>query len=138
MWWPLKPLTIEAHDPSLMYPAPGEPRPLVAGTLSHDALCAVANPPGATRIRELFGHGFTFLAYGSFDAITAATRQVTAVPVAGYDLTVIEPAGLMVQALGLAEGQAALTRPDGHIAALGLADPAAATAAVGRALAAAQ
>lgn len=137
-WYTDSPLTtIEAHDPSIMYPEPGEPRPVVAGVLCPDAPCVVATSPEATRIRALFGRGFTLLVFGAADAITAATIQGTQVPVAGYDLSVIEPAGLMVRALGLAEGQAALIRPDGHIAALGLADPAAAAAALGKALAAA-
>ncbi|MCP3977396.1 MAG: hypothetical protein GY720_23140 [bacterium] len=53
----------------------------------------------------------------------------------GYGLTIDEPAGHMARALGFAAGTAALIRPDGHIAALGLADSAAVTAAVQRTLA---
>ncbi len=66
-------------------------------------------------------------------AVVAAAARTDA-PVAGYDLSEIEPAGVISAALGLAADEAALIRPDGHIAAQQLTEPPAVAAAMQKAL----
>ncbi len=135
-WYTESPLTtISVHDPDVMNTPPGTPRPVVPGVLCPDAPCAVPGREDVARIRDLFGRGFTLLVGGDPDWAVAAVGERSDAPVAGHDLTVIEPAGLMRDALGLVTGEAALIRPDGHIAALGLADPTAVAAAVSTVLA---
>lgn len=135
-WYTESPLTtIDSHDPKVMYTAPGTPRPVVPGVLCPDAPCSTPGQSAVTRIRELFGTGFVVLVFGPASAAVAAAEKATGAPVTGYDLTIVEPAGLMASALGLAHGAAALIRPDGHIAALDLMDSASVTSAVQRALA---
>ena len=135
-WYTESPLTtIGPHDPDMMDTPPGTPRPIVPGVLCPDAPCSVAGGRDVEQIRDLFGSGFVLLVAGDAMGAVAAVTDRTNAPVAGYDLNVVEPSGLMRGALHLADGEAALVRPDGHIAALGLADPASVTVAISTALA---
>ncbi len=135
-WYTESPLTtIDPHDPDMMNTPPGTPRPIVPGVLCPDAPCSVAGRPEVGRIRDLFGNGFTILSAGDADWAVAATAARSDAPVTGFDLTAIEPAGLMREALQLADREAALVRPDGHIAALGLVDAMSMAAAVTKTLA---
>jgi hypothetical protein len=114
---------------------PGTARPIVPGVLCPDAPCAVPGRADIDRIRELFGRGFTLLTVGDPHWAVAAAAGRSDAPVAGFDLEVIEPEGLMRGALQLGHGEAALVRPDGHIAALELSDSLAVAAAISTALA---
>jgi 2-polyprenyl-6-methoxyphenol hydroxylase-like FAD-dependent oxidoreductase len=135
-WYTESPLTtIGPHDPEMMNTPPGTARPIVPGVLCPDAPCAVPGRADIDRIRELFGRGFTLLTVGDPHWAVAAAAGRSDAPVAGFDLEVIEPEGLMRGALQLGHGEAALVRPDGHIAALELSDSLAVAAAISTALA---
>jgi pentachlorophenol monooxygenase/3-(3-hydroxy-phenyl)propionate hydroxylase len=135
-WYTESPLTtIGPHDPDMMNTPPGTPRPIAPGVLCPDAPCSVPGRPDVGRIRDLFGGGFTLLVAGDAAWAVAAASDRSDAPVAGFDLGIIEPAGLMRDALDLGEGEAAFVRPDGHIAAVRLVEPLPVAAAVTTALA---
>ncbi|MDQ3152560.1 MAG: FAD-dependent monooxygenase [Actinomycetota bacterium] len=109
-------------------PVPG-PRPPVPGVLCPDAPCRVPERPGVTRLRQLFGAGFVVLAArGSYSHLG------TGIPITGYSLPAIDPAGAVRRALRATADSVHLVRPDGHLAAvLPRLDTAALTAALRRA-----
>lgn len=134
-WYTESPLTtMGPHDPEMMDTPPGTPRPIVPGVLCPDAPCSIPGRSDVGRIRDLFGDGFALLTVGDASWAVGAAAARSDAPVAGFDLEVIEPAGVMGAALDLAHGEAALVRPDGHIAALNLRDPAAVATAISTAL----
>jgi len=114
-WYLDSPLTT-GLPPEHFPVGPGQPRPPVAGVLCPDAPVSVLAEPSATRLRELFGTGFTVLSH------TITPTVDTEVPTRAYRLDLIDRDGLAAEALRAWPGWCGVVRPDGHLAAV-LNDP---------------
>ncbi len=110
-WYVRSPLT--TGSPPADFPTePGATRPPVAGVLCPDGPVTVADEPAVTRLRELFGSGFTVLSHG----VDCAARFD--VPYRPYRLDRIDVDGVVTAALNASPGWCGLVRPDGHLAAV--------------------
>jgi 3-(3-hydroxy-phenyl)propionate hydroxylase len=133
-WYTSSPLT--TPDPGRSWPgrpAPGAVQAPGPGVLMPDGLVSVAGRPAVTRLRQLLRNGLTLLIAGSAAAGGAAATGgsggaagelggalggVTGAPLSGYLLDRIDTTGAVRAALGAADGEVWLVRPDGHCAAV--------------------
>lgn len=99
------------------------------GTLCPDGPCQVRERPDAFRLRQLFGAGLVILYRGNPPGLPRSPG-----PIDIYDLDGIDKRGRLGPILGIEPGQAALIRPDGHIAAIVPARQEFLNAAAGRAI----
>lgn len=136
-WYLRSPLTTPASEEALARfpPEPGVARPPLPGTLCPDGPCRVPGRPGVNRLRSLFGSGFVVLTDPAVVAALqdALIREVSAVPVDVLALPELDVDGVLTPALEYRFGQAHVVRPDGHLAAVVAASPAAVVAAIWRA-----
>jgi 2-polyprenyl-6-methoxyphenol hydroxylase-like FAD-dependent oxidoreductase len=108
---------------------PGQVRPPIAGVLCPDAPI-VLNDGSTTRLRALFGTGFTLLGHGPLPTV----ESDDGVPCGSYRVDQLDGTGELSSAVTASPGWCAVVRPDGHFAAvLPTPDPAALTAALQRA-----
>jgi pentachlorophenol monooxygenase/3-(3-hydroxy-phenyl)propionate hydroxylase len=84
----------------------------VPGVLCPDGPVRVSGEPAVTRLRELFGVGFTVLRHGGGPEVKSLA------PVRSYRLDEIDQAGTVTSALAASPGWCAVVRPDGHLAAV--------------------
>lgn len=89
--------------------------PIPAGALFPDGTVSVADRPGVTRMRELFGGPFVILVTGSdgLEVVRSVDSQL-----AVYRLAEIDVTGVLGESVKLADGSAVVLRPDGHVAAI--------------------
>ncbi|MBW8485880.1 FAD-dependent monooxygenase [Actinomadura parmotrematis] len=129
-WYLDSPLTTPAGSLADFPTEPGAARPPVPGVLCPDGPC-----DSGTRLRDLFGDGFTVLVADAADR-AAAERDAAGVPFPArvHALPDLDPAGALAGALDATDRSVHLVRPDGHLAAvLPRYEPAAFTAALRRA-----
>ncbi|WP_246062061.1 FAD-dependent monooxygenase [Haloactinospora alba] len=131
-WYPESPLTTPAPASELVPEEPGSYRPPVPGVICPDGPCRVADRPGATRLRQLFGSGFTVLTATSSQAraVAEAVAELP-VPVATHALSDIDTTGELAWSLQNDGETVHVVRPDAHLCAV---LPAHATTAVAGAL----
>lgn len=131
------------------------PPTLLPGMLCPDLRCGLPGRPQVTRLRQLFGHDIVVLSAGAPDSGTpprlvdparirarstirttgtAEAPRAPQAPVVHHRLDILDPSGAAPAVLGLDDDQAAVVRPDGHVAAVVAAVPDAVTAAVRRVL----
>jgi 2-polyprenyl-6-methoxyphenol hydroxylase-like FAD-dependent oxidoreductase len=110
-WYLDSPLTT-GDAPSDFPDEPGQVRPPVAGVLCPDAPVVLSDGT-PTRLRALFGRGFTVLSHGRLPALAAS-----AVPCQTYRIDLIDAGGQLAAALAAKPGWCGVVRPDGHFAAV--------------------
>jgi 3-(3-hydroxy-phenyl)propionate hydroxylase len=106
-WYVDSPLTTGSGRPFGGRPPRGEPVDPVPGTALPDVALPVGSP--ATRLRQLVHERVSLLARAGDLWAPPGVRRL------GLDR--LDPEGVLVRVLGLAEGEGVLVRPDGHIAA---------------------
>ncbi|WP_068924279.1 FAD-dependent monooxygenase [Planobispora rosea] len=95
---------------------PGAVRPPLPGVICPDGPVTVAGR--ATRLRRLFGSGFTVLTARADRVEEARTACAGGPPVTVYGLSGIDAAGVVTRALRARDDSVHLVRPDGHLAAV--------------------
>ncbi|GAA3447587.1 hypothetical protein Pve01_39460 [Planomonospora venezuelensis] len=95
---------------------PGAARPPLPGVLCPDGPVTAAGR--ATRLRRLFGSGFTVLTARADRVEAARTACAGGVPVTVHALADIDADGVVVRALHAGGDSVHLVRPDGHLAAV--------------------
>ncbi|WP_082127060.1 FAD-dependent monooxygenase [Allosalinactinospora lopnorensis] len=118
-WYPGSSLTT---PPAVSEPIPAEPgqsRPPVPGVICPDGPCRVPGRPEVTRLRQLFGGGFTVLTADPEHARALADAMTgTPLPVAVYALSDIDVEGTLATALRGGTGTTHVVRPDAHLCAV--------------------